>query len=145
MKVRLVALENDYILLAIDGTHLTLTEAEVKGFIFNYKEYIPHVHRQSKIEKYEGETLAYINNEDNLVIASLEFLRKFFADSIPYISVAEFAAKYGKKTGIVSRLCVQKRIPGAIKKGRDWHIPAYAAYPDDARFGRRISFPENDA
>lgn len=49
-----------------------------------------------------------------------------------FISVSEFAARFGKDTGNVRRLIQQGRIP-AKKIGNQWVIPADAAPPEDKR------------
>lgn len=138
MKARLVRLEGNYILISGDGIDRILTESEVKSFTFDYQKQTSDLPCNVDIEEYEGQTILYVNGENNLVIVDKDFLCQFFSDSIPYLSVSEYAAKHGKKTGIVSRLCSEKRIAGARKKGRDWQIPAFAPYPDDARRGRRV-------
>lgn len=49
-----------------------------------------------------------------------------------FLSVSEFAAKFGKDTGNVRRLIQQGRIP-ALKVGSQWVIPADATPPEDKR------------
>lgn len=49
-----------------------------------------------------------------------------------YLSVSEFAAKYGKDVGNVRKLIAAGRIP-AIKIGNQWAIPADATPPPDKR------------
>lgn len=49
-----------------------------------------------------------------------------------FISVSEFAAKFGKDTGNVRRLIQQGRIP-AQKIGSQWVIPSDAEPPEDKR------------
>ena len=49
-----------------------------------------------------------------------------------YISVTEFAEKYGKDRAAVNRLINSGRLP-AIKVGNQWAIPVDAEPPADAR------------
>jgi hypothetical protein len=46
------------------------------------------------------------------------------------IPIAEYAAKIGKKPVTVADKCRRGNLPGAVKMGRDWFVPADAAYPD---------------
>ena len=46
------------------------------------------------------------------------------------IPIAEYAAKIGKATITVADKCRRGNLPGAVKIGRDWFVPADAAYPD---------------
>ena len=46
------------------------------------------------------------------------------------IPIAEYAAKIGKATITVADKCRRGKLPGAVKIGRDWFVPADAEYPD---------------
>ena len=46
------------------------------------------------------------------------------------IPIAEYAAKIGKATITVADKCRRGSLPGAVKIGRDWFVPADAEYPD---------------
>lgn len=49
-----------------------------------------------------------------------------------YISVSEFAEKFGKDRAVVNRMIHAGRIP-AVKIGKQWAIPADATPPADKR------------
>lgn len=46
------------------------------------------------------------------------------------IPITDYAAKIGKSPRSVRQKCQLGTLPGAIKIGRDWLIPADAPYPD---------------
>ena len=46
------------------------------------------------------------------------------------IPIAEYAKKIGKATITVADKCRRGSLPGAMKVGRDWFVPADAEYPD---------------
>lgn len=46
------------------------------------------------------------------------------------IPIAEYAARIGKATITVADKCRRGNLPGAVKIGRDWFVPADAEYPD---------------
>lgn len=46
------------------------------------------------------------------------------------IAINEYAAQIGKAPVSVRQKCQRGNVPGAIKVGRDWLIPADAEYPD---------------
>ena len=50
-----------------------------------------------------------------------------------FLSVTEWAAKYGKDGSAVRRLIYAGRIPGAKKIGSQWVIPASSEPPADMR------------
>lgn len=46
------------------------------------------------------------------------------------ITIAEYAARIGKAPRSVRQKCQLGTLPGAVKIGRDWLIPADAPYTD---------------
>jgi excisionase family DNA binding protein len=50
-----------------------------------------------------------------------------------FISTQEAAEKWGITESFVRRMARQGRIPGALKRGRDWWIPKGAKRPEDGR------------
>lgn len=60
------------------------------------------------------------------------------------IPIAEYAAKIGKATITVADKCRRGKLPGAVKIGRDWFVPADAEYPDyRVHSGKYIGKPRN--
>lgn len=47
------------------------------------------------------------------------------------IPINEYAAKIGKAPTTIRQKCQRGTLPGAVKIGRDWLIPADAPYPDN--------------
>lgn len=50
-----------------------------------------------------------------------------------YITIQEAAGKWDLSERRIQVLCTSNRLPGAVKFGRQWAIPADTAKPDDAR------------
>ena len=48
-----------------------------------------------------------------------------------YIPLAEYAASVGKSRYTVAQKCQRGSLPGAVKIGNNWLIPANAQYPDN--------------
>ncbi len=46
------------------------------------------------------------------------------------ITLAEYAVKVGKDPAVVRQKCLRGNLPGAIKVGRDWMVPADTPYVD---------------
>lgn len=46
------------------------------------------------------------------------------------ITLAEYAARHGLNPVTVRHKCLRGNVPGAVKIGRDWLIPADAPYDD---------------
>ena len=51
-----------------------------------------------------------------------------------YISVKQASEKWGISDRRVRILCSEGRIPGVIREGRSWKIPAEAGKPEDGRY-----------
>ena len=49
-----------------------------------------------------------------------------------YCSLRQISEKWGISVRRIQVLCVEKRIPGAVKIGYSWAIPANAEKPKDA-------------
>lgn len=50
-----------------------------------------------------------------------------------YLSIKQTSERWGLSTRRILTLCTQERIPGAVKIGYSWAIPADAQKPLDAR------------
>ena len=147
MKARLIKENNSIKLLLYVGEILTLDEEQAKRFLLTYDSE-KHYNSTSldvdavaldNMPYYNGETLAYVTDEGELVITQPNFFRTLFADTVyDYLTASEYGELHGKKAGIIKRLCREGRIEGVIKKGSQWLIPKDAEYPQDARFGTRV-------
>ncbi|NCB52170.1 MAG: DNA-binding protein [Clostridia bacterium] len=50
-----------------------------------------------------------------------------------YLSIRQTSEKWGISTRRIQILCLEERIPGAVRIGFSWAIPADAEKPKDAR------------
>lgn len=50
-----------------------------------------------------------------------------------YVTIKEIAEKWGMTPRWVQKLCVDGKIPEAVKFGRAWAIPVSAERPEDGR------------
>lgn len=86
---------------------------------------------------HKGKIYAYVTDDDTLVMYDFAPFRAVL--QVPretkYISVSEYARKYGKSVEQIKVFCQNGRIKGATKlTPRAWAIPEDAAYPADERF-----------
>ena len=58
-----------------------------------------------------------------------------------YLSLRETAEKWGVSERRINQYCAQGRIPGALKFGKSWAIPAGAEKPEDPRRAKRTGPP----
>jgi len=144
MKARLVKRNDMLQLLQRNGKVKTVVLSEVRDFIKNCKNRNllegPDIWLTMPVsmDQYEGETLLYVTDKEEVIFESIEFLAELLnSEKSKYITIAEYAEKHGRSFGAVSKMCRNKRIPGLIKKGRNWLIPEDAPYPSDARVGTR--------
>ena len=56
-------------------------------------------------------------------------------DNMDYLTTLEMSQKWGISARRIALLCEQKRVMGAVKKGKTWLIPSDAIKPADKRKG----------
>ena len=54
-------------------------------------------------------------------------------EGMEYLSISQTAEKWGLSKRLVQVLCSENRIPGVMRVGSYWAIPADAEKPKDAR------------
>lgn len=54
-----------------------------------------------------------------------------------YLSIRQTSERWGISTRRIQVLCTNQRIPGAVRIGYSWAIPADAEKPKDARIKSR--------
>ena len=145
MIARLLFSDNQFVLLLCPDTVTFISSQEAKRFLLNYSS-TDYIGAECKwcsddvsMEEYSGQTVAFVDNKKNLVVTDNELFRSIIGSlAAPLLSANEYAEKHGKQPAIVRRMCGNGRIPGALRKGNSWVIPADAPYPVDARVGRRV-------
>ena len=144
MKARLLRTNDEIILAYNTGAVLTPNEFDIKEFFLHADQLTKKnaaeqpVGKVIAITQNTGDTLAYVDDEFNLVITDLPFYRSVMEKPTEYLTAEEYGELHGKKRGIIMRLCRERRLPGTIKKGDIWLIPKDCPYPKDARLGSRI-------
>lgn len=140
MKARLIYSNNAIQLLLCTGKILNITHEEATTFLLNFSDdkYYDSLskwdYESLTMEEYPGQTIAIVDDADVLHVENANLFRSIFEKkSVKYLTAPEYAAKYGKKSAIIRRFCLQNRFPGAILKGRVWLIPEDCPYPKDER------------
>ena len=64
---------------------------------------------------------------------SIDLFQNYKGFRMDYLSIRQTAEKWGITGRRIQRLCTEGRIPGAIKIGSYWAVPASAEKPKDAR------------
>lgn len=141
MKFKIIGTVDGYCLVTDSGESRTLTWDQVCSLLAQLdieKSPTDNIGNSSVVS--EGQVLVSVDNENHLVIHSIPFLRKLMAPvESTFLSINEYANLHGRSRAIVSKLCRNGRIEGAIQKGATWLIPKYAPYPRDNRAGRDMS------
>jgi len=139
MKARLIRDDDELRLLLCNGQLIKISESDAKRFLLTY-DYPNHYSGDDtwdypiSMADYDGETLAVVNDDGELIIKNADFLRSvLFQNEINYVTAPEYAEMHGKKRSIVMRHCREDRIPGATQVGTTWIIPENAPYPPDTR------------
>jgi len=144
MKARLLEADDRFTLLLASGRIIIYDDlSKVRDYLENYYssryDMNPTWPHDLPMEDFEGDTIAIVDDEGHLVIYNgPRYTDIMKAAPILYLTVAEYAEKYGKGTSIVTRLCRDGRLPGVINKNGVWLIPADTPYPKDARVGKRV-------
>lgn len=143
MKYKLFKRNTEYVLMNSSGKFCLLTPEQVHDMILNFKTFeLERIGEESlaRTDAVEtGDILASVGYDQTLTLYDSAFLGEIFFDESAYEGIQEFAVRHGKKRSIISRLCNNGRIPGAIQKGTKWYIPKNAEYPKDCRAGRDMS------
>ena len=142
MKYRLMKCNDKIHLLLFNGELKILTTDEARRYVFNFDsiEFPDEPDEMSLFDDYKGIPLVSLDDNGTLVVHNAQFIRELATPSeFPYLTVPEYADKYGKKTSIVRRLCLEGRLEGAVQRGATWYIPMDTPYPADGRAGRDMS------
>ena len=89
----------------------------------------------TRIEHVPGETLAYVTENNTLVICEPSIFNGLLVDARPneYLTITQYAEQENKSVARVRALCNEGRIAGAMKSGNQWFIPKTSQYPTDRR------------
>ena len=134
MKLRLINQGNKRLLLCPNGSILEVNKDVLQRLLTGFRKanafkgnYGYWNAENASMEEAAGETLAFVDNANKLVIIS----EKLFVSEkeIVYISATEYALLHKKSRPSVKNMCVAGRIPGAYKTSSGWLIPKDAPYP----------------
>lgn len=142
MKLRLIKRDGKHLLLCADGTIADADKTLLRELFVCFQTPESFVGKQGRwdqetnqIESVKGNTLAYVNDKNELCLIENPFLSLMqnLADD-EYITLHEYAELHQKNDNRIKALCREERIPGAIKKAGKWFVPKHAPYPKDARY-----------
>lgn len=145
MKLRLLKHDKKIYMLCQNGSILIPSERDMIQLLTSFSR--PHSFKgndgywnkaAANMENAEGETLAYIDDANKLVVLNEKTFSAFAKQEQKYISATEYAELHGKSRPSVKNMCAAGRIPGAYKTSSGWLIPADAPYPKDGRAGRVV-------
>lgn len=140
MKLRLVRRYKAIHIYCPNGTILNPTEDDIIKLLTSFKK--PNQFKGNDgfwnneiadIENAPGETLAYVDDTNKLVILNESVFDGLLKETMSYVSANEYADMHGKGKAIVKKLCLEGRIQGAQKHSTGWLIPKDAPYPKDKR------------
>ena len=136
MKLRIIKVKNKIEILCANGSIINATPQILSSVLTNFKssnEFKGEDNYWSSfaasMEDVKGQTLAYIDDREVLVVVSEEtFLNSVMQDG--FVSVSEYAEMHNKSKAMIKRYCIEGRIPGAEKHSIGWMIPKTAPYPE---------------
>ena len=144
IKARLVRFEGRYFLLR-DGVTQELGLDQTREFVKNFNADLSSFGDETcDIDVSSGETVAVVDVFGNLTLSNPIVLNDIFADFVNYLTLAEYAEKHGKQRNILGRHCRDGRIPGAVRRGKEWYIPEDAPYIANARVSRSALSKQQD-
>lgn len=158
MLARLIEVEGEFQLLLSDGSickrKMVSLNVILKEFKHiddfserDYEDYVEYWNTNDiKMEEYTGKTIAYVNDNKELVVKDFTpFLSLFNYSEVmnniqscaseKFMSLPEYAEYVGVNPARVKVLCSQNRFPGAVKIGRNWIFlnGKDTPYPEDQR------------
>ncbi len=145
MKLRLLSYNKKVYILCQNGSVLIPTEQDLIRLLTSFSK--PHSFKGkdgywntaiANIEEASGETLAYIDDTNKLVILNEKTFSDIVKQEQKYISATEYAAQHDKCRATIKNLCVAGKLPGAYKTSSGWLIPEGTPYPKDGRAGRAV-------
>lgn len=143
MKLRLLKNKKNIAIFCQNGTILIPTAHDMIRLLTAFSK--PHVFKGSdgywnttfsNMEDADGETLAYIDDSNKLIVLNDKTFAEIVQKEEKYISASEYAARHDKGNAIVKRLCLAGKLPGAYKTSSGWLIPENTPYPEDGRTKR---------
>lgn len=145
MKARMVMVQDSIHLLLCTGEIKKLSLLEAKAFIMSFDSPSHYLagrkwNKSVSMEDYgdKSNTIAYVDDHDNLVVPSSEKFNRLFAQlETQYLTTAQYAELHNVSVAWVKKLCLDNRIPGVLHVGKQYLIPENAPYPEDSRKGQR--------
>ena len=134
MKLRVLKKGSKLIVCCMNGSVLDATEEILKNSLTGFNK--PHLCKGTAgawdtecadMSELSGETLAYIDDTNKLVVVNNKTFESVLKKDIRYISVSEYAELHGKCRASIKNMC--PRIEGAYQTSSGWLIPADAPYP----------------
>jgi len=137
MKVKLVRRGGKLFIYCSNGSILIPKEADLIRLLTSFKK--PNTFKgedgiwnavESDINNAPGETLAYIDKTNKLIVVDEKVFESIIKKEVQYISASEYADLKGKSRPSIKNMCAAGRIAGAYKTSSGWLIPADAPYPE---------------
>ncbi len=138
MKLRIILQKGKKYFYCPNGSILKATEQDLLSLLNNFKK--PNQfkgndgfwsNKVSDMEDAPGQTLAYVDDANKLIVISSDVFIGLLKENVKYISAAEYAVLHGKSKPTIKSIC--PRIEGAYKTSAGWLIPENAPYPEDKR------------
>lgn len=136
MKLRLVSRNNKLCMYCMNGSIKYPTDEDLialltgfnRAYAFRGNDGYWNVDG-ARMESLLGKTLAFVDDENILNVVSRTVFANVLKPKNNMISATEYAAKHNKCRASIKNMCVEGRIPGAIKHSTGWLIPEDAPYP----------------
>lgn len=158
MIARLIKLNDEIVLLLQDGSICKRERVALNTILKEFK-YIDTISERdyevdtevwnisyNRMEDVEGVTIAYVNDDKELIIKDFApFIKLFdYSDtndmiqkqvSEHYMSLPEYAEYVGVNPARIKVLCSENRLPATVKIGRNWVflLGKDTPYPEDQR------------
>ena len=140
MKLRLLRKGKNTFLYCMNGSIINPTSKDLVQLLTAFSK--PQMFKgadgywndsMASIEDAAGETLAYVDDTNKLIILNENTFRELVDNEVKYISASEYALKHNKSRASIKNLCLAGKLPGAYKTSAGWMIPEDTPYPADGR------------
>lgn len=148
MKARVVKNDGKILILYADGTFSVASGSSLSQFLMGFANVASSTGKGGKwtgtaldMGEFPGTTMAFVADNGQLVVKDPGIFDVAFQVIPEYLTMQEYAQKHDRSKSVIKAFIQDGRIPGVIRIGNQFGIPADAPYPVDVRSRKPTSGP----
>lgn len=148
MKARVVKNDGKTLILYADGTYCVASGSILSQFLMDFENAASSTGDGGKwtstaldMGEFPGVTMAFVADNGQLVVKDPGLFKVAFRVVPEYLTMVEYGQKHNRSKSVIKAFIQDGRIPGVIRIGNQYGIPADAPYPVDVRSRKPTSGP----